>query len=186
MPVPETPQARLAVPQCPSDIFPSEAFGPEPTVKASLNSFLLDLPGLPTPVLGAPLVQGKHLVLIPWFSSVGEYSVHLRVGLIRQQFGHCLQEGTLSSLVRLCWCFAKRGGNVKYTGGFSSLLCSLCSPPSHCGIIAIVVPNHSTLCNSSTTIAAPAVMLSLRAAALQVFPKSKHNFFHLHSCYTTH
>lgn len=99
MPVPETPQARLAVPQCPSDIFPSEAFGPEPAVKASLNSFLLDLPGLPTPVLGAPLVQGKHLVLIPWFSSVGEYSVHLRVGLIRQQFGHCLPKKGLFHLL---------------------------------------------------------------------------------------
>lgn len=73
MPIPETPQASLAVPTCPSDVSPSEACGLEPAVKASLNSFLLDLPGLPTPGLGAPLVQGKHLVFIPWFSYVGEY-----------------------------------------------------------------------------------------------------------------
>lgn len=73
MPIPETPRARLAVPTCPSDVPPSETCGPEPAAKASLNSFLLDLPGLPTPVLGAPLAQGKPLVLIPWFSYVGEY-----------------------------------------------------------------------------------------------------------------
>lgn len=73
MPIPETPWARFAAPTYLSDVSSSEACGPEPAIKASLNSFLLDLPGLPTPVLGAPLVQGKHLVLIPWFSYVGEY-----------------------------------------------------------------------------------------------------------------
>lgn len=58
---------------CPSGVSPSEARGPKPPVKASLNPFLLDLSGLPNPVLGAPLVQGKHLLLIPCFSYVGDY-----------------------------------------------------------------------------------------------------------------
>lgn len=81
-------------------------------------------------------------------------SVPLRGELGRQQQGWCLDTACprrdLSSVLCLCWCSAKRGGNIEWTGGVPSLLWWLCSPPSHWRIIVVVVLSHSALCNSST------------------------------------
>lgn len=108
-PTPEIPQVRQAVPVCPSGFSPSEAHGPEPPFKDPLNPFLLDLPGLPNPVLGAALVQREHLLLIPYFSHIGDYLFSIYQSWVwlgsrkDWRFGHHLpKKGLLHLFLYVC------------------------------------------------------------------------------------
>lgn len=71
------------MPTCASGVSPSEAHDPELPVEASLNPFLLDLPCLPNPLLGAALVQGKHCSSLVLVRLETTCTVHLRVGFGR-------------------------------------------------------------------------------------------------------
>lgn len=94
---------------CPSCISASEAHGPELSVKGPLNPFLLDLPGLPNPILGAAFVQGEHLLLTPCFSHIGDYLFSIYQTWVwlgsrkDRRFGHHLpKKGLLHLFLYVC------------------------------------------------------------------------------------